>query len=209
LNHRRVSGLPAILALTAVLLLALWACSPAPAPVGETPEATEPSKKTGVDDENQNLLDDFEMLEAIASTGRIIVRITSQGPNNEASACTRRIRVQTFGPTIFWGPDFAPREVTWQVAQQPSGTWMEGDRIHIERKVSGDDRCFAEEPFDILYPDMDVESGQPLENCQIELPFSRFWTYKATLFNEECESDENPDGKVASWDPLVIIKKRP
>ncbi len=210
MDNRRVAGRTGILALTAVLLLLLWGCSPAKAPKDEASTPSEPLIVDAAEVANQGLLDDFATLERFASTGQIIIRISSQGSGKEEpSACTRKIRVQTFGPTIFWNPDFTPREVTWQVAQSPPGSWMAGDRIFIERKLPGDDPCFSEEPFDILYSDLDVESGEPLQGCKMDSPLSVFWQYKATLFNEECETDDNPDGKVASWDPLVIIKPRP
>ncbi|MGB3565190.1 MAG: hypothetical protein WBC09_19215 [Thermoanaerobaculia bacterium] len=209
MDNRRVAGQTGILALTAVLLLALCGCSQPP-----DQDAEKPREPDSVVDPavmmNQGLVDDFEMLESFAGAGQVILRVSSQGPTQaQSSICDRKIKVQTFGPTIFWEPSFSPIEVTWQVAQSPFGSWMTGDRIFIERKLSSDDSCFASEPFDINYPDLDVESDQPLENCRLEGPWPAFWLYKATLFNDECRSEENPDGQVATADPLVIIKPRP
>jgi hypothetical protein len=205
MDNRRVAGQTGILAVTVLLLLSLWGCSQEAPPGTGTPPPGNPLEK-----DNQFLLDDFAKLESLAGTGQVILRVSSQGPRkDESSVCTRKIKVQTFGPTIFWEPDFSPIEVTWQVAQSPFGSWMTGDWIHIERKLASDDPCFGSEPFDINYPDLNVESDQPLQGCQTAGPWPMFWLYKATLFNDECRSEENPDGQVAIADPLVIIKKRP
>lgn len=211
MDNRRVAGPTGILALSAVMLLVVWGCPQKQAPDNATSTPpVEPPVLERADKENQDLLDDFAMLESIAGTGQVILRISSQGPGKEETpACTRKIKVQTFGPTIYWKEDFTPREVTWQVAQSPPGSWMEGDRIFVERKLQGADPCFSAEPFDIHYPDLDVESDQPLPTCKIDSPLSVVWQYKATLFNEECESADNPKGEVASWDPVVIIRPRP
>jgi hypothetical protein len=209
MDNRRVAGQTGILALTAVLLLALYGCSQPPDQGPEKPPGPDPIVDPAVM-MNQGLVDDFEVLESFAGTGQVILRVSSQGPTEaQSSICDRKIKVQTFGPTIFWEPSFSPIEVTWRVAQSPFGSWMEGDWIHIDRKVSGDDPCFSAEPFDINYPDLDVESDQPMENCKIEGPRPVYWLYKATLFNDECSSEDNPKGEVATTDPLVIIKRRP
>lgn len=200
MRERRVSGQAGTLALTALLLLVLWGCSPPPAPEKETPAPVEPPSEPTPEDDNRALLDEFVALERSAATGRVIVRVLSPGGGKQnLDPCSREIKVQTWNPTIFWKPDQSPREVTWQLVQSPFGSWMEGDRIHFERK-QGYDPCFAEEPFEILYPDLDVESGEALQTCQKELPQYAVWAYKAKLFNANCE------GEVAIWDPVVIIK---
>jgi len=210
MDNRRVAGQTGSLVLTVVVLLGLWGCPPGPAPDTETPPPPEPPKVEPVDDENQLILDEFDELERFASTGEVRIVISYSGSDNdEPSPCARKIRAQTFGPTIYWSPDYTPRKVSWRVGQRPNGTWMEGDRIFIERKRSGDDRCFSDEPFDIFYSDLEVESGLPLDACKVDDPYGALWVYRVTLFNEqECKSDGNPKGKVASWDPVVIIKPR-
>jgi hypothetical protein len=204
MDKRRVAGQTGILALTTVVLLALWGCPAATEPEPEVQPQPEQPSPSSQERGNELLMENFDKLESIAGTGQVLLRITPQGPSKQsASACDRRIMVQTFGPTIYWEPNFSPIQVKWLVAQSPFGTWMSGDRIHIERKQPSDDPCFALEPFDINHPALFVESDQPLQDCRMEGPWPVFWLYKATLYNTDCE------GAVDETDPLVIIKPRP
>ena len=108
MDNRRVAGQTGILALTAVLILVLWGCSPGADQDAVKPSEPQPDVDPGLK-ANQGLVDDFEMLESFASTGQVILRVSSPGAGKqEPSVCDRKIKVQTFGPTIFWEPNFFP-----------------------------------------------------------------------------------------------------
>ena len=158
------------------------------------------------------------MLENIARSGQrhspnILSQKTIPDPTSRKSASAWKIKVQTPRTDDLLGARFQARleHVTWRVAQSPPGSWMEGDRIFIERKNS---RvmipAFSERAIRHLLSGAWTWKWRATAECARWIsPLSVFWHYKATLFNKECRTEDNPDGKVASWDPVVIIKPRP
>lgn len=211
MNNRRAIGHPGISALAAMMLLVLWGCPPAPAPESETPEPTkaqEESSEDSLETRNQELLDRFQLLEEVFLSKTVSLRISLSegypGPEFERE-CFREIKVEGTNPEISWAEGDS-EHVTWQVAADPFDLWMSGDKILIERKEHAPD-CFSPPYIPINYPARRGESGEIMDSCRQSSPVS--WQYKGALSNKKCETDENPDGKVASWDPLVIIKPRP
>lgn len=203
MDHRRVAGQAGILALTASLLFVVWGCSNGAAPESQEIGAPETPKVGPEAGEDQQLLSDFDFLERFARSGRVIIRISSD--EDVPSKCNRKIKAMTYGPTVFWESTSSPSEVRWVVAQSASGPWMEDDQILLEQKEYSPD-CFSLSTFLITSPN--GASSGPITNneCRTEFPIA--WYYLGTLFNRACVTTDNPDGKVAGWDPVVIIKPR-
>ena len=139
----------------------------------------------------------------VAASALVDIEIRWPEGTDTGELCNREIFVWNNFATIYPDSASGPHEAFWVVRldENDPNLWQPRDVVVIASKSVV---CFAAEPFQIHNP-ISIRPSGPPNQCWKSGDPRFYWDYSVELLNPECETEENPTGRVAWLDPVVVI----